>query len=214
MRPYQLICITGPDGSGKSTLINALKNDLPGSVITSIWDLLKEPSRQQVVPFKTPVEVDAYLSCLHAGSRSLFLMHCLLEALEIAKEKKPAYILTDSYWYKYYATEIAHGASPAYLDKLVTVFEKPDHLFYIRAGEDLTTERKKYFSGYECGFAGATNEKTFSAFQQKAIAIMQNLMHSLDYTELDAHASPGENQAIILQSLNIARHENSDHYRH
>lgn len=214
MRPYQLICITGPDGSGKSTLIQSLQHELPGCVVVTIWDMLKEPAMQSVVPFKTPQEVDAYLSHLHAESRSLFLVHCLAEAMEIAKAKKPAYLLTDSYWYKYYATEVVHGASPAYLDQLVTVFEKPDHLFYIKAGEELTAGRKKNFSRYECGFAAEINEESFARFQQQAIRVMQKLMQTQACTELAAQASPQENQAIILRSLNIPDHENSHTYRH
>lgn len=214
MRPYQLICITGPDGAGKSTLIDALQKELPGSVIASIWDLLREPSRQAIIPFHTPQEVDRYLSCLYPESRSLFLLHCLMEGLEIAKEKNPAYILTDSYWYKYYATEMTHGTSPVVLNQLVSVFEKPDYLFYMDAPEKLTAERKKNFSGYECGFAPECNEQTFSAFQRRAIRILQSLMHKLPAVTLNPEALPAENLAIIMRSLNIADHENNHHYRH
>jgi thymidylate kinase len=201
MKPYKLICITGPDGSGKSTLINELKNQLDGAVVTSIWDIMREPSLQNVVPFKTPQEVDNYLSCLHDTSRSLFLMHCLAESLAIAKTKEPQYILSDSYWYKYYATEIAHGTSKGELDKLISVFEEPNLIFYIDAKETLTLERKEHFSNYECGFAKERNKQSFMLFQQKAIQNIQKLMDSVKHKILNPNLSVSENLETVLHQL-------------
>lgn len=202
MSKYQLICITGPDGSGKSTLIDAVKDQLPDSVVVSIWDLIKDPNMQNIVPFKKPEEIDIYLSHLHHKSRSLFLMHCLTEAMEMARKKNASYILTDSYWYKYYATEIAHGTPSDYLDKLISLFEKPDFIFYINALEKLTAKRKKSFSRYECGFARKVNEQTFMDFQRLAILNLQKLMATMAHKILDASLPASENSKIILKELN------------
>lgn len=201
MSAYRIICITGPDGSGKSTLIDALEKTLPGAIVTTIWDLMKEPSMQHIVPFKKPQDVDAYLAALHPAGRSLFLMHCLTEAFETAKEKEPAYILTDSYWYKYYATELAHGTPKKYLDKLVSRFEQPDFVFYLNADEQLTSGRKQKFSRYECGFASELNDETFREFQTKSIPHLRQLMQSTDHIQLDAGRSCEENCTAILHLL-------------
>ncbi len=202
MKPYKLICITGPDGSGKSTLINELKNQLEGAAVTSIWDIMREPSLRNVVPFKLPQEVDNYLSSLHNTSRSLFLMHCLAESLAITKTKKPRYILSDGYWYKYYATEIAHGTAKEELDKLVSVFEEPDLVFYIDANETLTLERKENFSNYECGFVKERNKQSFRLFQQKAIQNIQKLMGSVKHKILNPNLPLSENLRTVLYELN------------
>jgi len=203
MKSYKLLCIIGPDGSGKSSLINAVKLHLQDATIMTIWDLMKEPVMNSIVPFKKPEEVDNYMSYLHHESRSLFLIHCLAEAKELARQKGSSFILTDSYWYKYYATELAHGASSEYLDKLVSVFEKPDYIFYITAEEKLTAERKKSFSRYECGFAQEINEQSFMKFQQSAIGHLQKLMQNIPYKPLKADNSVSENCRFILDEINI-----------
>lgn len=202
MSAYRIICITGPDGSGKSTLIDALEKALPGAIVTTIWDLMKEPALEHIIPFKKPQDVDAYLAALHPAGRSLFLIHCLTEAFENAKEKAPAYILTDSYWYKYYATEIAHGTSREYMDKLVSHFEQPDFIFYLNADEQLTSDRKQRFSRYECGFAAELNEETFRDFQSISIPHLRQLMLSIDHIQLDATLPSQDNCNQILQLLN------------
>ena len=45
-------------------------------------------------------------------ARGLFLYHCFYQALELAKNRKPDILILNSYWYKYYATEVAHGGNP------------------------------------------------------------------------------------------------------
>ncbi|HTF80688.1 MAG TPA: hypothetical protein VL947_03150, partial [Cytophagales bacterium] len=150
---------------------------------------------------------------LHHESRSLFLMHCLLEALERAKSKKPRYIIADGYWYKYYATEVSHGTSAAYLDKITAIFEVPDLLFYIRTTEQTTMERKTSFSRYECGFAEEPNAQSFSDFQHEAIAVLELLMASKDPVIVQGHDSPSECLNTVLQRLKIYHHENFYHYR-
>jgi thymidylate kinase len=214
MKPYQLICVTGPDGAGKSTLLENLQKELEGSVITTIWDLLTEPSLREYLPLRSASEIDIYLSKLHSISRSLFLMHCLKQALELAKRRKPTFILADSYWYKYYATEIAHGSSKEYLDKLVSMFEPPDHIFYIDLPEEIISDRKQKYSLYECGFEKERTQEDFRCFQKKAIGELQSLVQGIPGAMfLDGRRTVKENLSVIIDTLKQAACENDSDYR-
>jgi dTMP kinase len=212
MKQYQLICITGPDGAGKTTLLHRLHKQLPGSIIVTIWDLLAEPSFNEQLPLRSPAEIDVYLSKLHPESRSLFLMHCLQEAMELAKGRRPAFILADSYWYKYYATEAVHGSSKEYLDKLVSIFELPDHVFYIELTEEITADRKQRYSLYECGFSGQRTEEDFRTFQKKAIRELKSIPIP-NKKIVDGNNSVEANLSVILDTLKSAKHENNRRIR-
>jgi thymidylate kinase len=201
MKTYDLICITGPDGSGKSTLIRHLQKVLGSSAIASIWDLMSDPALRDYVPFKEPQQVQDYLARLQPESRSMFLCHCLYESLNIAKKKKLRYILTDGYWYKYYATEKALGASPSYLEQLVSIFEAPSYLFYLHASETLTSNRKTSYSAYECGFAEELNKESFETFQAKSIENLRRLLAVRNPIYLDAVRSVEQNLETILHHL-------------
>lgn len=201
MSRHKLICITGPDGSGKSTLINVLKARLPGSIVVSMWDAIRDPARRNLLPFNNLGEVDVYLSHLHHESRALLLMHCLAEAMAMAKDMNAPFILVDSYWYKYFATEKAHGTSGEYLAKLVSLFETPDFTFYMDAGQDLTYDRKKKFTRYECGFAKEQDEKSFKIFQKRVIEHFQELMHGTTTRTLDPNVPVSENCRIVLKTI-------------
>jgi thymidylate kinase len=201
MKPIPVICITGPDGSGKTTLIKNLQPLLPGSVTVSIWDVLHEPALRDVVPFSHPAQVDAYLCRLHKESRSLFLMHCLFEAMALAQAKQASCIITDSYWYKYYATEAALGTPRAYLNQLVSVFPLPAYLFYLRAPVSLAGTRKQQYSRYECGLSAAPDEVAFTAFQQKAHQEMEAVLQLYPHIDLDAKQSIETSLAAVLQKI-------------
>ncbi|MEM7394790.1 MAG: hypothetical protein AAF492_20855, partial [Verrucomicrobiota bacterium] len=106
----KMICVTGPDGAGKTTQLTRLAEhyayDSANKVVAvTIWDMLFDPDFKSCIPFKNPREVDAYLGALDAMPRSLFLFHCMLQALDSAIRKEPDVMLVNAYWYKYYATE-------------------------------------------------------------------------------------------------------------
>jgi len=62
----KLICITGIDGIGKSTLIKNLSVQLNSCYIANIWDLLE--SKVQGLPFKSKKEIDNFLCALSPDS--------------------------------------------------------------------------------------------------------------------------------------------------
>ena len=60
----KLICVTGPDGAGKTTQIARIgealsKRGKKRIVPMTIWDMLLDPSTRGRVGFKSPTELDS-----------------------------------------------------------------------------------------------------------------------------------------------------------
>ncbi len=176
----KLVCVTGPDGSGKTTQIAKLAERIERrgkrkAAAVTIWDLLLDPSVKSKVPFRNPAEVDAYLEVLHSTSRAMFLFHCFYQALELAKRRGPDVCLLNAYWYKYYATEVAHGGDPRTLRRLAEVFPEPDLTFYLKVDPEEAFRRKARLSGYECGFPKERTQGAFVEFQIRAYRALDGL---------------------------------------
>lgn len=202
----QLICVTGADGAGKTTQIVHLAERLERGqgkkvAVVTVWDLLLDPGTQDLLAFDEPAQVDRYLSILGPTSRALFMFHCLFEALQLAQRKGADVLLLNSYWYKYYATEIAHGGDAAVLRKLADVFPAPDRTFYLRLGPEEAAERKAVLSGYETGFADPRSKEAFVAFQRPAHAALEALAQELDWTPIDATLGQKEQTELLLAEL-------------
>ena len=174
----KIVSITGPDGAGKSTLIKHLLLRLPGARPVTVWDLLINPDTKGLLPFKSAAEVDNYLSILEPVSRAYFLLHCMRTALDLAARENPPFVLVDGYWYKYMATEMAHGADKSELMGLVEGFPGPDLNIYLEVAPDAGAARKETYSGYECGFAEERNAESFKEFQDKAREALEDLMEN------------------------------------
>lgn len=183
-------CVTGADGAGKTTQIQHLAERLERGAgkkvaVVTVWDLLLDPKTQDLVAFEEPQEVDRYLGVLGSTSRALFMFHCLYQAVDMARRKEPDVILLNSYWYKYYATEIAHGGDATDLRRITSVFPQPECTFYLRLSPEAAAERKAVLSGYESGFADPRTKEAFLAFQRPAHAALEELAAEFSWTCLD-----------------------------
>lgn len=188
----KMICVTGPDGSGKTTQIARIAEILERSgqhkvAAVTIWDLLLDPTCKGKVLFDDPAAVDRYLSILSPTSRALFLYHCFHEALELGKRRGADVLLLNAYWYKYYATEVAHGGDPALLRRLAEeIFPRPALTFHLGIAPEQAFARKERLSGYESGFARQKDEAAFVGFQRKAHEVLDALAKELGWVALDA----------------------------
>ena len=206
MSDPQLICVTGADGAGKTTQIVRLAERLERGAgkkvaVVTVWDLLLDPETQDLLAFEEPAQVDRYLSILSPTSRALFMFHCLLQALELGKRKGADVLLLNSYWYKYYATEVAHGGDVEVLRRLATVFPPPDRTFYLRLSPEAAAERKAVLSGYETGFAKPRSKEAFVAFQRPAHDALEALPEELDWTAVDANLDQKEQTELLLAAI-------------
>jgi dTMP kinase len=148
-----IVAVTGPDGSGKSTVCEQIKKDLqerwgPQSVAkVSIWDSAAQPGL-----FSSMEQVVQYLSELEGGTRTLFLYHALSRSMDLAHRKKPKLILVEGYWFKYAATEIAYGVPEDFVLGAAQIFEKPTLTLHLDISPELALKRKEQrVSQYEKG---------------------------------------------------------------
>ena len=203
----KLICVTGPDGSGKTTQISRIAEILERGgkhqvAAVTIWDLLLDPTCKGKLLFDDPATVDRYLSILHPTSRALFLYHCFHEAMELGKKRGANVLLINAYWYKYYATEVAHGGDKQKLRKLAEdIFPAPDLTFHLKIAPEQAFGRKERLSGYESGFAKNRNEAAFVAFQRTAHAVLDELAADLHWIPLDAREPVARLTETIAQAI-------------
>ncbi|MEL7530538.1 MAG: hypothetical protein AAFN10_04480 [Bacteroidota bacterium] len=193
----KLICITGGDGVGKSTLVDALVQQLPDVYEADIWDLLKSPTES--LPFQSKHQIDDFLCALTPDSRLLFLAHALMWSIDTAMASEKSTILLNSYYYKYFATELALGADPALVHALGERFPQPALVIHLDLALREAVKRKKVLSRYECGLSQEPSPDSFLAFQSKALAQWQTF-DQRGWHHLDARLSP---QALQTASLNI-----------
>lgn len=170
----KLICITGMDGIGKSTLISILANQFNSCYVANIWDLLDSPVKG--LPFKSKKDLDNYICDLTPDSRFLFLAHALKYSTDKALSTKKEVILLDSYYYKYMATELALGAEVILVNKVVERFPKPHLVVELKLPMDEIIKRKTKFSRYECGLVENADLKSFVNFQEKVKGKWQEIL--------------------------------------
>lgn len=161
----KLICVTGLDGVGKSTLIRAVQDSFDSVYLANIWDLLD--SKNGGLPFKSKYEVDEYLCTLTNDSRLLFLAHAIKYSIDKALGSDKHIILIDSYYYKYFASELALGANKKLVKSLIDTFPNPDMVIELVLSVQEASHRKEKFSRYECGLTETPNEDSFVNFQNR-----------------------------------------------
>jgi thymidylate kinase len=157
-----LIVVTGPDGSGKSSVIAEmirslnLKHGEGFAVSASVWD--------SMLAFKSfrKEDVEKYLGGLSSPSRALFIFHALSNSLNMAQSGKARVIFSDGYFYKYAATELAYGVDPEAIRGACVSFQKPDYTFFLEISPEEAFARKEKVTHYEGG-------EKFVEFQKKAI---------------------------------------------
>ena len=163
-----IFCITGLDGTGKSTLIKKLGEEFPFAYISNIWDLFYASENTSL--FKSKKEIDNYICSLTPDSRTLFLMHALKFSIDKAIDSKSKMIIADSYFYKYLASERALGANKELINSLKQIFPIPELIIELRLPAKIASERKSRFSRYECGLSKTPTISDFIMFQEKAKA--------------------------------------------
>lgn len=163
----KLICITGMDGVGKSTLVKSLAKELSSVHVANIWDIMNGGIEN--IPFGSQKDVDEYLCALTPGSRLLFLAHALKYSIDRAMKTEKKIILLDGYYYKYFSTELVLGASEALVFSVIKEFPTPDLVINLNLTIEKTLNRKEFFSRYESGLSTHPDKHNFEKFQKEAL---------------------------------------------
>ena len=192
-----IICVTGPDGSGKSTLVGNLVSEIPNSKEITIWDALYN---KEVALFSNKKDVDAYLCMLSPGARTLFLAHALKYAIDKALESGANIIFLNAYYYKYFASEVSLGADSTLIEMLASKFPIPDKTIFLSLSPEISASRKTHLSRYECGCKEATIEN-FIDFQKKANLVFEAYIQP-DWFIMNAEDSPEVLKEKALQIIN------------
>ncbi|MEV5832583.1 aminotransferase class III-fold pyridoxal phosphate-dependent enzyme [Nocardia sp. NPDC052112] len=197
----RLICIAGADGSGKTTQVARIAAEFEAQgqsvAAVTIWDAFLDPKVSSKLPWRSPAEIYGYLELLSPLSRAHFLFHAMQLSVDLAAERGPDILLANAYWYKYFATEVAHGGDPVVLRKLAAGFPEPDRTFYLAVGPQDALGRKQLRSDYESGYG---DEETFLAFQRRSHDALEALSEEFGWIRLDGTDTPADiTKAVIAQ---------------
>lgn len=199
-----IACVTGPDGSGKSTQVAAVAGLLGKEgysvACSQIWDPMLDPAFAGRALFDSPAKADAYLELLDSTSRMYFLCHALQESLVRARARGTDVVLLNAYWYKYHAVEVAHGGDAPALRTITSVLPAPDVTFYLHISPSRAARRKERFTGYETGFAASRTADAFESFQVVAVRELEALAGEFGWVML-----PGEEPAATITERIVTR---------
>ncbi|MEV0296906.1 aminotransferase class III-fold pyridoxal phosphate-dependent enzyme [Nocardia sp. NPDC050710] len=198
----RLICIAGGDGSGKTTQVARIAAEFEAQghsvAAVTIWDAFLDPKVSSKLPWSSPSEIYGYLKLLTPLSRAHFLFHAMQLSFDLAAARGVDIMLANAYWYKYYATEVAHGGDPAILRQLTAGFPEPDRTFYLTVSPQDALGRKQLRSDYESGYG---DEKAFLDFQQRSHDALEALSEELAWVRLDGTAAPADITKAVLAQL-------------
>ncbi len=185
----KVIVVTGGDGSGKTTLCNSLEKKITQEfkkqvAVATIWDIIDQ---KQFVTDLNKKDIGKYLARLTPMSRSLFMFHSLAHAIDLAVSKKPDILLINSHWYKYFISEVLHGANKEWLKHVCIDFIKPDLVLYLSISPEDSLKRKDEISTYEAG-QNKDQKKGFLDFQKKAESLWKELIQK-SWKVIDAKQS-------------------------
>lgn len=196
------IAITGLDGSGKSTQVELLKNNLLKKnkrvAVTSIWDGL--------VPFFQGglhrLSLADCLKSLTPDGRASLMMSSLLEAEKKSQNLQVDYLLWDAHKYKYSATEIILGADTQIINFFSQQIKDPTVCFSLHLTPEKSFARKTLdkVTSYECGLK-EINKNNFISFQEKTHSVFAKIL-PIDTIFINADLSQIEITSQIMEQIN------------
>ena len=177
-----LINITGGDGVGKSTQIERLASWLEAEIgcpvrLATKGEVLDTALFPEGRMFGCPYRVlaEEIVNDMQGFSRSQFFYY--LSAAQICR-RPPApveIVVADGFWAKNCATEAALGIDLAWLEAVGAAFPEPDVTVLLDMAPERILPRGLIYKPYECGFADASDDKSFVANQNRVRAALLDM---------------------------------------
>lgn len=203
----KIIVMAGPDGCGKSTMVNRLEKHLTShhphlkTVMMSLFNT--RDGIGALFEKKRPLDAArVYLGTLSPLGRFLFLTHAWAEAWDQATSAGADVILIPGYWYKFAVAESLLGLPWERSAQIAACLPQPDLTFLFGADPSILMQRKYHVTAYECGFKEPVNLENFAKFQSLARPVWQKLGHDhKHWVGLNAQESEDEVFAKLLVSV-------------
>ncbi len=193
-----LIAFAGLDGAGKSTQTKALAKRLgdDGRSVKIIdkWDVL-DPTIHPECRFMDSnlEELRVCISEMKGPGRALFLFWCI--ALTTTRSMTEPYdcFISDGYWMKHAAAELAMGASRAMIEGYVEAMPKADLTLYFDVAPEMALERKIAgdLTPYECGCDPEMRPERFLKHQSAVRAVLRDWAARDGWITIDATRDAG-----------------------
>lgn len=196
----RFVCLLGIDGSGKTSILNALASRAPEYTVID-WHPFVGVS--QIPTFPPGLHHAEVLERLGSHSRAALLLYFV--SLEFDLLIRPAVaegraVIVDSYWYKFAAKERVIGIAPAYLYEAYGALPHPRKVVFLDTPPEVAFGRKKTFTSYEAR-GGKWN---FVPFQAAVRAEMLRLISDLPHVILDGCLPPPELAALLLRECSLS----------
>lgn len=204
-----LIALTGPDGAGKSTLTTVLARSLAlvGRPVRTInrWDIVDNPAYPTAgVLEKDNRHIRASVALMSNTSRLLFLLWSATMSLGDNWSPRPddEVTLTDDYWMKHAASEIAYGLDQTWVEKVVAGLPQPNVVVYLRVRPEVAWQRKDGKPApYECGMDMSCSKTSFLTHQGTIMNLLDQWALRFGWISIDAEGSRSTVLRRVSQQL-------------
>lgn len=154
------VVVTGPDGSGKSSLCSALVERVPGITHINVWNGFKK------LGFTDP---RALIEELSPSERLEGVVQSF--ALQLKEALTSEIVLIDSYYYKYFVSELCYDLYETRAKEIVASLPAPQKVFYCEVSPEEAWDRKDKASSYESGLVRKPNRDSFLNFQKRMVKV-------------------------------------------
>lgn len=194
-----LIAFAGCDGAGKSVHSRAvvawLRSEGRDVEFVDRWDIHDRERFPECRFLGGPLSElrQCIAEMQDPMARAMFLFWTMRLTIMKRDLSAPGRIyVTDSYWMKHAAVEIVYGCDPAWVEKTVQAFPRPDLTFYLDVEPEDALRRKPDLNSYECGGDLKADTSSFLAHQAKVRALLVEWSRRYGWEQVSTHRASAE----------------------
>ena len=188
-----LIAFAGLDGAGKSTQTKALSERLKADgrsvKIIDKWDVLDPRIHPECRFVDSNLEdLRVCISEMKGPGRALFLFWCIALTTTRSMSEPHDYFISDGYWMKHAAAELAMGASRAMIEGYIEAMPRADVTLYFDVEPEIALNRKisHDLTPYECGCDPKMRPERFLKHQTAVRGVLREWAKRDGWITIDA----------------------------